>query len=103
MLSGLGRESLGWLLAEHAGQAAPQDAAGVLWRCRRAVIAGDPLQLEPPAALPPRGMRALSREFGISGEWARGGVSVQGVADRLAVAGTRLSVPATEGSRARQL
>jgi hypothetical protein len=103
MLSGLGRESLGWLLAEHAGQAAPQDAAGALWRCRRAVIAGDPLHLEPPAALPPQGMRALSREFGTSGEWARGGVSVQRVADRLAAAGTRLSVPATEGSRARQL
>lgn len=103
MLFGLGRESLGWLLAEHAGQAAPQDAAGALWRCRRAVIAGDPLRLEPTAALPPRGMRALAREFGISGEWARGGVSVQGVADRLAVAGTRLSVPATEGSPARSL
>ena len=42
MFTGLGRESLGWLLVDEAGQAAPQNAAGALWRCRRAVIVGSP-------------------------------------------------------------
>jgi superfamily I DNA and/or RNA helicase len=43
MFNGLNRESLGWLLVDEAGRAAPQNATGALWRCRRAVIVGDPL------------------------------------------------------------
>jgi hypothetical protein len=90
LFAGLGREALGWLLVDEAGQAAPQNAVGALWRSRRAVIVGDPLQLEPVVTLPWGGQVALLREFGVAEEWAPGRTSVQQVADRLAVHGTSL-------------
>jgi AAA domain-containing protein len=96
MFSGLGRESLGWLLVDEAGQAAPQNAAGALWRCRRAVIVGDPLQLEPVVTLPWGGQRALLEEFKVAPVWAPSRSSTQQLADRLAIAGTTLPGPAGE-------
>jgi hypothetical protein len=96
MFTGLGRESLGWLLVDEAGQAAPQNAAGALWRCRRAVIVGDPLQLKPVVTLPWGGQRALLEEFKIAPVWAPSRSSTQQLADRLAIAGTSLPGPAGE-------
>ncbi len=39
--------ALGTLIVDEAGQAQPQMALGTLFRCRRAVIVGDPKQVEP--------------------------------------------------------
>lgn len=52
MLGDLPAASLGWLLIDEAGQATPQAAVGALMRCQRAVIVGDPLQIEPVVSLP---------------------------------------------------
>ncbi|MCY1045973.1 AAA domain-containing protein [Corallococcus sp. bb12-1] len=52
LFRGLPPESLGWLLVEDAGQAAPQEAVGALLRTRRAVVVGDSRQLRPVVPLP---------------------------------------------------
>jgi len=42
-------DTLGMLIVDEAGQAQPQMAVGALFRCRNAVIVGDPKQIEPVA------------------------------------------------------
>jgi hypothetical protein len=96
LFGGLGRESLGWLFVDEAGQASPQQAVGALWRAKRAVIVGDPLQIKPVVTLPWGGQRALLHEFGVGEQWAPSRTSVQQVADRLAEHGTALPGPASD-------
>ena len=65
MFSGLGQDALGWLLIDEAGQALPQAAVGAIMRCSRAVVVGDPMQIEPVVMLPDRLTDAICREFKI--------------------------------------
>jgi len=65
MLGGLPPASLGWLLIDEAGQALPQAAVGALMRTQRAVIVGDPQQIEPIVTLPDTLTEALCRRFGV--------------------------------------
>lgn len=97
LFAGLDEESLGWLLLDEAGQAAPQQAVGGLWRCRRAVIVGDPLQLEPVVTVPPAAQRTLQEQFGVGEEWSLTGSSAQRVADRFARYGTSVSLSSGDG------
>lgn len=90
MFAGLGSEALGWLFVDEAGQAAPQEVVGALWRARRAVVVGDPLQLEPVVPLPWTGQRRLAGHFSVDRRWAPAAASVQTLADRLNPYGTWL-------------
>lgn len=90
VFSHLGRETLGWLLIDEAGQATSQMAAGALWRARRAVVVGDPLQLEPVVTLPFTAQQALRRHFGIQEGWLPQRTSVQRLADQTNRYGTYL-------------
>lgn len=86
----LGRESLGWLLIDEAGQATPQSAVGALWRSKRAVIVGDPRQLEPIVPLPFTAQQALRTHFGVEETWLPSKNSAQTLADRVSRFGTFL-------------
>ncbi|MFI9643982.1 AAA domain-containing protein [Micromonospora sp. NPDC051925] len=87
----LGKEALGWLLIDEAGQATPQNAVGALWRTRRAVVVGDPLQLEPITTLPFRTEQAIRTELAVDEQWLTSRTSVQRLADRLTPLGTWLT------------
>ncbi|WP_199887632.1 DEAD/DEAH box helicase [Streptomyces badius] len=93
MFARLGRESIGWLLVDEAGQATPQAAVGALWRARRAVLVGDPLQLEPVVTMPAALQRRLLRAYGVDERWLPSTTSAQAVADRTNRYGTYLPAP----------
>jgi superfamily I DNA and/or RNA helicase len=89
----LGRESLGWLLIDEAGQAVPQAAAGAIWRARRSVVVGDPLQLEPVITIPFTVQHALRKYYKVDEIWLPGSTSVQQLTDRVSLLGTYLNGP----------
>ncbi|MGK6317188.1 DEAD/DEAH box helicase [Neorhizobium sp. DT-125] len=65
MFSKIGPESFGWLLVDEAGQALPQAAVGALVRTQRAMVVGDPIQIEPVVVLPDQLTEAMCQQFGI--------------------------------------
>jgi hypothetical protein len=93
LFSHLGRESLGWLLIDEAGQAVPQAAAGAIWRAQRSVVVGDPLQLEPVITIPFTVQQALRRYYQVDEIWLPGSTSVQQLTDRVSLLGTYLNGP----------
>ncbi|MFB7470038.1 DEAD/DEAH box helicase [Kitasatospora sp. NPDC056184] len=93
MFARLGRGAIGWVLVDEAGQATPQAAVGALWRARRAVLVGDPLQLEPVVTMPAALQRRLLLAHGVDEEWLPSATSAQAVADRVNRYGTYLPDP----------
>lgn len=89
---GLRAGELGWLFVDEAGQAPPQQAVGALWRSKRAVVVGDPLQIEPVFTVPPGLVEAMAKgEFGREWyKWSPTVTSVQLVADQVNPYGTAL-------------
>ena len=82
MLGALPPETLGWLLIDEAGQALPQAAVGAILRCKRAVVVGDPLQIEPVVPLPEQLTQSICRYFGVDPDHFNApGASAQTLAD----------------------
>jgi superfamily I DNA and/or RNA helicase len=88
VFSHLGRESLGWLFIDEAGQCTPQTPAGAIWRSRRVVVVGDPLQLQPVVTLPFTAQQAIRREHRVDETWLPSRASAQTLADRVSTIGT---------------
>jgi hypothetical protein len=90
LFRGLGREALGWLFIDEAGQAQPAHAAGALWRARRALVIGDPRQIPPVVTQPRTVYERLRERSGVDASWDPTVSSVQVLADRANPIGTRL-------------
>lgn len=95
LFSHLGAEDLGYLLIDEAGQAVPQAAAGAIWRARRTLVVGDPLQLEPVVTIPNTAQQALRRHHQVTDVWLPSCTSTQQLADRVSSFGTTL--PSEDG------
>ncbi len=81
---------LGWTLIDEAGQAVPQSAVGVLQRSKRAVVIGDPLQIEPVVTIPPSLVEKLREEYKVDSLWSPYVSSLQQLADRTSKQGTAI-------------
>lgn len=88
------RESIGYVLIDEGGQAQAAHVACAVWRGRRTVIVGDPLQLEPVVTTPEGIESELARHYGVDTPWMPSWNSAQGLADLSSRFGTYLgSVP----------
>jgi len=88
--STLGAGEIGWLLVDEAGQATPQAAVGALWRSRRAVLVGDPLQLKPILSVSDAALEHMRQPFRVDARWIPSGQSAQSVADQGSAVGKML-------------
>lgn len=87
-----GKQQIGWLLIDEAGQATPQSAAGLIHRAKRCVIVGDPLQVEPVVTISEKLVSKLRNEHAVEVDWSPYRVSVQQLADRVSRWGTYMDV-----------
>jgi hypothetical protein len=98
MLKMVPPEGLGWLLVDEAGQASPQQAVGALMRVKRAIVVGDPVQVEPVVLLPESLTGAICRSFGIDPDrFSAPAGSVQTLAD--GATSSFAEFPARSGTR----
>lgn len=77
------KNGLGTLIIDEAGQATPYSALGALWRTCKAIIVGDPLQVEPVVTVPKELSKKFAEEFEIEASYRAQELSVQILADRI--------------------
>lgn len=77
----LGPEEIGWVLVDEAGQAPPQAAVGALWRSRRALLVGDPLQLKPIVTVSDAVLEHMRTRYKVEPHWLPNRHSAQELAD----------------------
>lgn len=73
--------SLGMLIIDESGQAVPQSALGAIYRTRRAIVVGDPLQVEPVVTTPKVLINILADSMGVNNKYKAIENSVQTFAD----------------------
>lgn len=78
---------IGCLIIDEAGQAAPQMAVGALYRSRRAIIVGDPKQIEPVVTDDANWIKQIAKND-ITRYYQDSTLSVQGFADSINNIGT---------------
>jgi superfamily I DNA and/or RNA helicase len=95
MFKGLEKNSLPWLFIDEAGQALPYSALGALYRSKRAVIVGDPFQIEPVCTLPDIFIDSIIKHYQLDPEVLNPKlpslISVQVIADRQNKYGTTIN------------
>lgn len=88
MYKGMGKDFIGYLFIDEAGQASPQQAAGALWRSKRAIVVGDPIQIEPVVTMDETLLADIRKAFQTSDRYIGSTASVQTVADHANPIGT---------------
>jgi hypothetical protein len=84
--------AFGWLLIDEAGQGIPQAVVGALQRSKRAIIVGDPSQIEPVFTLNKALVKELQNYFGVEDCWSPTEASIQTICDRANPFGTNVNV-----------
>lgn len=93
LFSTMNREEIGWLLLDESGQATPQSAVGALWRSKRVVVIGDPLQVPPVVTIPNQLLKSIFDEYQVEvDDWAPPVMSVQTLADRICWLGSMMDM-----------
>lgn len=82
-LADVGAQQLGVLVVDEAGQATPQSALGAMWRTQKAIIVGDPFQVEPIVTIPAVLRKCLADDSEIPIEYRVPELSVQILADEM--------------------
>lgn len=96
--NGVDMGEFGWLFIDEAGQAIPQQAVGAMLRCKRVMVVGDPLQIEPVFTTPFALVEGLAKmDFGDDfARWSPSVTSIQKIADEANPYGTYLTVAEKE-------
>lgn len=81
MYDAVGANFIDYLFIDEAGQARPQEAAGALWRSKRAIVVGDPIQIEPVVTLDQTIMSDIREAFNVQEHQVGTTASVQVMAD----------------------
>ena len=81
MCKNLGKETLGHLFIDEAGQALPQAAVGAIYRSKYVMAVGDPLQIKPVLTLDSNTLDMLGRHFGVTEKYLSESASVQTLVD----------------------
>ena len=77
----MGAGSIPWLLVDEAGQAVPHHVLGAIWRAKRAVVVGDPLQVEPVITMDANADAKLAERRGVPDRYRATLTSAQTLAD----------------------
>jgi superfamily I DNA and/or RNA helicase len=85
------REQIAYLLIDEAGQAAPHKALGAIWRSKKVIVVGDPLQIEPVELLPEELGAQIVRSHGLKTSYNPLSSSVQRFADYCNEIGTYIT------------
>ncbi len=98
MLGGAPDECIGTLIVDEAGQATPQSAVGAFRVSKRALVLGDPVQVEPVVTLPRALAKQISLTYGVDpGTIMAPAASVQTLSDCSGIYGS--AFPSSAGPR----
>lgn len=83
MCANLGKESIGHLFVDEAGQALPQASVGAIFRSKYAMVVGDPSQIKPVLTLDAGILGMLGKHYSVSQKYLSENSSTQTLVDEI--------------------
>lgn len=81
MYRGIEKDFIDYLFIDEAGQATPQQSAGAIWRAKKVIVVGDPIQIEPVVTIDQTILGDIKKYFNVNDRYIAMGTSVQTLAD----------------------